>query len=49
MLAALYFFKDAVALAVVLKAPEGFLYGFFVSYFDIYHANHHLLVCKSKL
>jgi len=46
MLAPLYFLEDAVALAVVFKTPEGLFYGFFVSYFYKYHANHHLWVCK---
>ncbi|KAF0126906.1 MAG: hypothetical protein FD189_1659 [Elusimicrobia bacterium] len=37
MFPALYLLKDAVALALVLKAPQGFLYGFFVAYFYEYH------------
>jgi len=38
MLAPLYFLEDAVALTVVFKTPEGFFYGFFVSYFYKYHS-----------
>ncbi len=44
MLPALDLLEDAVALTVVLKTPEGFFYGFVVSYFYKYHANHHLWV-----
>jgi len=49
VLAALNLLEDTVALAVVLEAPERLFNGFFVSYFDKYHADHHLLVCILKI
>jgi len=49
MLAALDLLEDAIALAVVFETPESLFDRFFVSNFNKYHGNHHLLVSHFEI